>query len=137
MSIRDRILATLAPAPHPIEVEGWGTVYVRTLTAGDIVEQQEDAAVAQKLIDNGHANGEERPALARAIARVLANEDGTKVFDAHKKEDIELILQIPWPKLRQVMEAGNRLNGITKDEDNKSPKVAESPAQDASSTALH
>jgi hypothetical protein len=103
MSIRDAILATANPKPAPAEVDGWGTVYFRTLTVGQILSQQTD------LKTSGEEN---HAALARALCRVLVNEDNTYVFNPDVKEDVQHVLSLPWQLVKAAMEQANKHNGI-------------------------
>jgi hypothetical protein len=103
MSIRDAILATANPKPAPYEVAGWGTVFFRTLTVGEILSQQQDI---QKSGADNHA------AMARALCRVLVNEDNSYVFDPNVKEDVQAVLTLPWQLVKQAMEQANKHNGI-------------------------
>jgi hypothetical protein len=103
MSIRDAILATANPKPAQYQVDGWGTVYFRTLTVGEILSQQKDVAGAGE--DN-------QAAMARALCRVLVNEDNSYVFDPNSKDDVAAVLTLPWQLVRVAMEQANKHNGL-------------------------
>lgn len=103
MSIRDAILATANPKPGAYEVEGWGTVFFRTLTVGEILTQQTD--ISKSGPDN-HA------AMARALCRVLVDENNAYIFDPNVKADVEAVLTLPWQLVRTAMEQANKHNGI-------------------------
>ena len=103
MSIRDAILATANPKPARYEVDGWGPVFFRTLTVGQILAQQKDVATAG---EENHA------ALARALCRVLVNEDNSFVFDPDSKEDVQAVLTLPWQLVKSAMEQSNKHNGL-------------------------
>jgi len=103
MSIRDAILATANPKPARYDLDGWGTVYFRTLTVGEILAQQKDVATA---------GDENQAAAARALCRVLVNEDNTYVFDPDSKEDIQAVLSLPWQLVKAAMEKSNEHNGL-------------------------
>lgn len=102
-SIRDAILATAHPKPTAYEIEGWGKVWFRTLTVGEILSQQADI---QK------SGGDNQAALARALCRVLVNEDNTYVFDPNQKGDVEIVLTLPWQLVKLAMEQANKHNGV-------------------------
>jgi hypothetical protein len=102
-SIRDAILATAHPKPTAYDIEGWGTVWFRTLTVGEILSQQQD--IQKSGADN-------QAALARALCRVLVNEDNTYVFDPNVKADVEAVLTLPWQLVKAAMEQANKHNGV-------------------------
>ena len=103
MSIRDAILATANPKPGRYEVDGWGWVYFRTLTVGEILTQQKDVATAGQ---------ENKEAMARSLCRVLVNEDNTYVFNPDSPEDVQLVLTLPWQEVKDAMEKSNGHNGL-------------------------
>jgi hypothetical protein len=107
MSIRDAILATAGPKPKAYQIEGWGTVYFRTLTVGEILDQQKDVQAGAKE-DN-------RASLARAFCRVLVDENNVCIFDPNVLADIEAVLSLPWQMVRAAMEQANRHNGLAED----------------------
>jgi hypothetical protein len=103
MNIREMLRAAAAPKPVRVEVEGLAEpVYVRMLTVGEILEQTDDTK-----------DGDNRPAIARALARVLVNPDGSPVYDPNSPESIQEIMSLPWPYVRAIMEPANRVNGLT------------------------
>jgi hypothetical protein len=102
MSIRDAILATANPKPARYEIDGWGEVYFRTLTVGEILSQQREVAAA----------GESQAAAARALCRVLVNEDNTPVFDPNSDTDVQAVLNLPWQLVKVAMEKSNEHNGL-------------------------
>ena len=101
MNIRDKLLALVSPKPVAAEIEGFGTVHLRTLTVGEILEQQTDVV-----------DGDNRPGIARAVCRVLVDESGAQVFDPKNADDLASVLNLPWPFVRAVLEKGNKLNGL-------------------------
>lgn len=96
-ALRERILATANPKPSPVEVEGWGTVYVKPLTVGDIESFNSDTDPALKA--------------ARSIARVLCDEHGELIFDANSPEDLFAINRLPLNSISVINGAVDRLNG--------------------------
>jgi hypothetical protein len=102
MNIREMLRAAAAPKPVRVEVEGLAEpVYVRMLTVGEILEQTDDTK-----------DGDNRPAIARALARVLVNEDGSPVYDPNSAESLTEIMALPWPYVRAIMEPANKVNGL-------------------------
>jgi hypothetical protein len=115
MSLRDRILASSKPAPHALDTSkwgagngaDWGTVYVRTLTVGEIVMQSEESA-----------DDKNKPSLARAFCRLLCDENNQQVFNPASQDDINTVMSLPWPLVRKVLEEGNAINQVG---DSKNP----------------
>ena len=103
MSIRDAILATANPKPARYEVDGWGAVYFRTLTVGEILAQQKDVQ---------GAGTENQTALARALCRTLVNEDNSYVFNPDDAADVAIVLTLPWQLVKVAMEQSNKHNGL-------------------------
>lgn len=111
MNVRDQVLASLNPPPTKVEIKGtpecpgWGTVYVRLLTAGEVMLAQEEAKSGR---------GGEKPSVARFVCRTLCQEDGTKAFDLNKPEDVEAVMKLPWPIVMEYVNEANRVNGVEK-----------------------
>lgn len=109
MNVRDLVLASLNPPPTPVEINGtpecpgWGTVYVRLLTAGEVMQAQEE----QK-----QARGGEKPNVARFVCRTLCQQDGSRVFDLQNNDDVESIMKLPWPLVMEYVKEANRVNGV-------------------------
>jgi hypothetical protein len=109
MNVRDLVLASLNPKPVAVDIKGtpecpgWGTVYVRVLTAGEVMQAQEE----QK-----QARGGEKPTVARFVCRTLCNDDGTRAFDVNNKEDVENIMAFPWTTVMEFVREANRVNGV-------------------------
>jgi hypothetical protein len=109
MNIREMLRAAAAPKPVRVEVNGLAdAVFVRMLTVGEILEQTNDTK-----------DGDNRPAIARALARVLVNEDGTQVYDPNSADSLQEIMTLPWPIVRAIMEPANKVNGLTTGEAGK------------------
>jgi hypothetical protein len=101
-SIRDAIIAASRPPPHRFTVPGIdGDLFVRILTVGEIVRQDEDVKDA-----------ENKPALARALCRVLCDEAGMVIFNVNDKTDLETVLAMPWHIVRAMMTVANEVNGL-------------------------
>ena len=106
MNLREALTAASQPAPRKIEVDGiQADVYIRTLTVGEILGQQEDMK-----------DGANKPAIARALARVLVDADNQPVYNGNAQDDINAILALPWPFVKMIMEQANKINGVASEE---------------------
>lgn len=85
--------ATASQPPIAVEVDGWGTVYVRPPTVAEV-----DAARQQEEPDDDKQ-------FARGACRVLCDKDGKRIFDATKPEDVDLLAAQPWSMLTKVIAA--------------------------------
>jgi hypothetical protein len=83
-------------------------VYFRTLTVGEILDQQKDVTAGAK--------DDNRAALARAFCRVLVDENNVPIFDPNIPEDVQAVLSLPWQMVRVAMEQANRHNGLLTDD---------------------
>lgn len=87
--------------PEPVDVPGWGRVYVRAQTVAEV-----DAnTVADKDADP-HMR------MARGLARVIVDADGALMFDEASAEDVALIAAQPWPLMQKLVERSNSFNGM-------------------------
>ncbi len=94
---REELIAAMRGKPvlKSVEIEGWGKVYLRPLTVAQIDLQQQEAK----------REGTDPHRFARAIARMLCDEDGALLFSETSEEDVALIAGQAWDKLRKVLEA--------------------------------
>lgn len=95
---RDELIAAMqavaAEKPKAVEIGGWGTVYIRSLTVGEVEEQVAETA-----------DKKDKHALARGAARLLCDEAGKRLFDPDSEVDIELLAAQPWKLLRVLLDA--------------------------------
>lgn len=95
---RDELIAamqsTAGEKPSPVEVKGWGTVYVRSLTVAEVEEHAEDTK-----------DKKDKNRIARAAARVICDESGKRLFDPDNESDVKLIASQRWSLLRKVLSA--------------------------------
>lgn len=95
---RETLLAamreTARAKPTPVKVAEWGTVYIRNLTVAEVEEQADDTS-----------DKKDKNRIARAAARVIADEKGKRIFDPNNADDISLIASQPWSLLRKVLQA--------------------------------
>lgn len=84
--------AAAALAPRPVEVKGWGTVYVRAMLVSEVEEQASDTN-----------DGKDKNRFARAACRVLCDEHGELLFDSSNEEDVKLIASQTWSTLRHIL----------------------------------
>ena len=91
--------ATATEAPRAVTVPKWGTVYVRDVTVAEVEEQTNDTA-----------DKKDKQRIARAVARILCDEQGNRLFDPEDQDDVALLARQPWKLLSKVIaegEAGN------------------------------
>jgi hypothetical protein len=98
---RDELIAAMQATtakPTAVDVPKWGTVYVRsrTLEEVDADAEKEEQAQAQDKAENKHRR------LARAVANVMCDEQGTRIFNG---ADLDLIAAQPYYILRKVLTA--------------------------------
>jgi len=117
--LRAKILATANPKPSPIEVDGWGTVYIKPLLVGDIESFSSDTDPALKA--------------ARSIARVLCDESGELLFDPSNVEDLFAINRLPLDAISVINAAVEKTNASATSEAIDLGNVS-LPATDSSST---
>lgn len=86
---------TASAVPRSVEVSGWGTVYVREVTVGEVQEQADDMS-----------DEKDKHRIARAAARIICDEKGGRLFDPTNPDHIALIAKQPWRLLRKVVELG-------------------------------
>lgn len=84
--------ATAAQAPRPVNVPGWGEVFVRSVTVEEIEAQTEDTEGAK-----------DKHKIARGVARVLCDAEGNALLDPTNDEHVKLIAKQPWPLLRRII----------------------------------
>ena len=92
---RDQLIAALRETanekPRSVETK-WGTVYVKSLTVGEVDAQTDDTA-----------DGKDKNRIARAVARILCDENGERMFNPDDPADIALLAKQPWKLLRTVI----------------------------------
>ena len=89
--------AAAGAKPRPVEVPGWGTVYVRPLTVEEVDAAAETVA----------ADVDKHRRIARGAARVLCNAEGIRLLDATNDEHVSLLARQPWTLLQRVIEAAD------------------------------
>ena len=95
---KSALLAALQPKKRAVEIEGFGTVYVRELSIGEVLEIQQDA------------DGEEVRPL-RLVVRSVVDEAGATVFD---ESDVELLRGAGKTAFEQLMKVAGELNGFAR-----------------------
>lgn len=105
---RDDLIAamrsTASAAPTPVEVDGWGVMYVRPPTVAEV-----DAARKQE-------EPEDDKQFARGACRVICDKDGARIFDAMNEDDVNLLASQPWSMLTKVIAAASVANGSKTDQ---------------------
>lgn len=99
---RDALFAamemTASPRPLPVDVPGWGRIFVKPPTAGEI---DEHAAEQAKYADDTQHR------FARAAARLICDENGNRLFDPGNASDVALLAKQPWSLLSKVLNAAD------------------------------
>lgn len=94
---REKLIAAMranaAPKPVAVQINGYGTVYVRKLTVAEVDAQTEEASKGNKL--------------ARAAARLLCDEEGVRLFNPDSEEDVKLLASQPWEDVSEILSAAN------------------------------
>lgn len=85
--------ADVAAQTRPVEVPGWGTVYVRPLTVAEV-----DAAANTRVDDT-----DKHLRIARGAARVLCDAQGQRLLDPTNDEHVALLARQPWSLLQRVV----------------------------------
>jgi hypothetical protein len=93
--------ATASPKPRKVTVEGWGDLFVKSLTVAEVQEQQQTGDVNDKRT------------LAVGAARIICDENGALIFNPADNADIELLAQQPWALLSKVITASSDFNGTS------------------------
>lgn len=89
--------ATADKPPVAVPTKEWGTVYVRSVTVGEVDDLDEDAATGTK----------DKRRIARGACRVICDETGHRLFDANIEDDVALLAKQPWILLRKVLAAAD------------------------------
>src|SRR5262245_918918 len=106
MDIRER-LAQVSRAPMMYEVDGIGQVFIRRMTLGE----------ADEL--NAPVNGAQLSSTVRLLARFLGDEQGARIFDLHKPDDVSALRDIPVTVAAKLLELGNKVNAPPKEDAEK------------------
>src|SRR5262245_3598206 len=98
--------AIAAEKPHSVDIKGYGKVFVRSLTVAEVEAEQalpEDAR--------------EKNRFPRAVAKVICDEEGRRIFDVNSEEDMKLLAAQPWASLQAILEAARKDYGIIEEAD--------------------
>lgn len=102
---RDELIAlmkiTAAEKPIAITINGWGEVFVRSLTVAEVELQADDLA-----------DKKDKNRIARGVARLICDAKGNRIFDPANESDIKLLASQPWKLLRQVMNATDEVSTL-------------------------
>lgn len=86
---------TASPRPVPVTTPNWGVVFVKPPTVEEVDANTDDAA---------KPGGDDKTRrLARAAARVICDEEGTRLFDPSSKDDVDLLAVQPWAMLQLIL----------------------------------
>ena len=97
MNLKDAMRESAKTQVVPVEVDGWGTVYIAALTVAQIDELSK----------------RENMSIAESVSRYICNEDGTRAFSLDNAEDMALIGAQPMLKINTLLKAVEKLNAIS------------------------
>ena len=105
-SIRAAIAGDGAESLMDVDVPRWGgKVWIRPPLVDEIKKQEQEEEAAAESTD-GSAMGR---TYARAVARILCDENGDRIFDPDNEEDIALLMKRRESDLQKVLLAGRDL----------------------------
>lgn len=98
---REAFIALLKETAKPqitkLTLPGLGEVFVRAPTVAEV-----------DLLNQRRKDGaEEKDRFARAAARLLCLEDGTRLLDDNDEAFIELLSKSPWATISQILDAAD------------------------------
>jgi len=104
-TLRDALLAAWAAEdaepPTAVNVEGWPTIYVRSVTTAEV-----DAAQAVNGVE-----WKKNAPLSGAAAVIICDAEGNRLFDPNSEADVKLISKRDWAKLSRVLAAARLTEG--------------------------
>lgn len=101
MSIKEDLLSKHTHVVEPLAVEGWGSVHIRTWTAGERSKLYD----INRQVEDGKAKTQDF--FARAIVYSVCDEDGKSIFS---EKDIPRVMDLSVPVVDALMTAINELN---------------------------
>ena len=96
--------------PHPVDVPGWGTVYVRALSVEDF-----EAQVNEQLQPVPEGTAARRRAAVRKVARSLCDAHGARIFDPDSETDLNELARQPWLLIKRVLTAIDTFNAASEE----------------------
>lgn len=87
--LREAMAKTAQPAPVSVDVPGWGVVYVRPSTVGEV--------------DEARTQAQDKNAIARGILRQLCDADGNRL--PFTDEDVQAMAAQPWTQITAIRDA--------------------------------
>jgi hypothetical protein len=100
MNLRDKYLSTRPGKLTTTDVDGWGTVYLRSLTIAELDE----------LADQEHVD--QKAATLLAFTRFVVDGNGARVFS---DDDVDSVRGLPAQVVAQVVSAGFRASSVGPD----------------------
>src|SRR5688500_18309200 len=85
--------ATANEKPRPVDIPGWGTVYVKSLTV-------EEADIDEDQLEDDKKN---RARVARGAAKLICDENGNRLLDPNNPYHSRLLKKQPWSLLRKII----------------------------------
>jgi hypothetical protein len=105
-ALRAAIAALASKPPTKVSVPEIGDLLVRQLSVGEVEENARDSKSADPF------------RIARALARVLCDEDGSLIYDPKSDDDVGELAKAPFSVMNKVLDAANKAAGLD-DEDGK------------------
>lgn len=110
---RAAFLAAMAAVAVPVKLKNGATVFVRELTADDVITARRLGAqdeAADKVAGNPQDPAANLIGMARAAAAYVCDEQGNKLFDQANAQDVAALSSLGWGSLNAVLKAGDALS---------------------------
>lgn len=89
--------STSKPELLAVDVDGWGTVYVKQLTISAVEKQAKQGADGENVV-------------ARNIALSMCDKDGNQFLDPDDKEHMDLLSSQSWERIKPIRDAMEKIN---------------------------
>jgi len=99
-ALRAAIAALASKPPVKVSVPEIGDLFVRQLSVGEVEANARDS------------KSEDPFRIARALARVLCDEDGELLYDPRSDDDVNELARAPFGVMNKVLDAANKAAGL-------------------------
>lgn len=99
-ALRQAILANPMEPLASVEIEPWGTIYIRPITIGDI-----DSGAGAEAASVDKMN------LARFCCRIMSDETGSRIFDPSVEDDVKLVADLSFERMQKVLDKSKKMSG--------------------------